>query len=103
VRNAFDPRENIEGGVRHLRYLLDRYPDNVSLALAAYNAGEKAVDYYGGIPPYAETQQYVQRILGPGGARSGTAVRSVVYRYTESDGTVTITNIPRGKAGPNIR
>ena len=103
VRNAFDPRENIEGGVRHLRYLLDKYPGNVSLALAAYNAGEKAVDSYGGIPPYTETQQYVQRILGPGGAGSGTAVRSVVYRYTETDGTVTITNVPRGKAGPNVR
>ena len=103
VRNAFDPRENIEGGVRHLRYLLDKYPGNVSLALAAYNAGEKAVDYYRGIPPYAETQQYVQKILGPGGAGSGMAVRSVVYRYTEPDGTVTITNIPRGKAGPNVR
>ena len=64
VRNVFDPRENIEGGVRHLRYLLDKYPGNVSLALAAYNAGEKAVDYYRGIPPYAETTQYVQRILG---------------------------------------
>jgi len=103
VRNAFDPRENIEGGVRHLRYLLDKYPGNVSLALAAYNAGEKAVDHYGGIPPYAETQQYVQKILGPGPAGSGNAVRSVVYRYTATDGTVTITNIPRGKAGPSIR
>ncbi len=103
VRNAFDPRENIEGGVRHLRYLLDRYPGNVPLALAAYNAGEKAVDYYGSVPPYAETQQYVQRILGSGGAGSGRSVRSVVYRYTETDGTVTITNIPRGKAGPTAR
>jgi soluble lytic murein transglycosylase-like protein len=103
VRNAFDPRENIEGGVRHLRYLLDKYPGNVSLALAAYNAGEKAVDQYGGIPPYAETQQYVQKILGSGGAGGGGIVRTVIYRYTESDGTVTITNIPRGKAGPTLR
>lgn len=104
VRDVFDPRENIDGGVRHLRYLLDKYPGNVSLALAAYNAGEKAVDQYGGIPPYAETQQYVQKILGSGGAGSGKAVRSVVYRYTESDGTVTITNIPpRGGAGVKLR
>ena len=104
VRDVFDPRENIEGGVRHLRYLLDKYPGNVPLALAAYNAGEKAVDNHRGIPPYAETQQYVQKILGPGGAGNGNAVRSVVYRYKESDGTVTITNIPpRGGASVRIR
>ena len=102
VRNVFDPRENIDGGVRHLRYLLDKYPGNVPFALAAYNAGEKAVDQYGGIPPYAETQQYVQKILGPGpaGNDKAVAVRSVVYRYTDNDGTVTITNIPpQGGAG----
>jgi soluble lytic murein transglycosylase-like protein len=106
VRNVFDPRENIDGGVRHLRYLLDKYPGNVPFALAAYNAGEKAVDQYGGIPPYAETQQYVQKILGPGGTGNdkAVAVRSVVYRYTENDGTVTITNIPPGgDAGIKLR
>ena len=103
VRDAFDPRENIEGGVRHLRYLLDKYPGNLPLALAAYNAGEKAVDNHRGIPPYAETQQYVQKVLGSGGVADGNAVRSAVYRYTERDGTVTITNIPRGRSGPTIR
>ena len=106
VRNVFDPRENIDGGVRHLRYLLDKYPGNVPFALAAYNAGEKAVDQYGGIPPYAETQQYVQKILGPGGAANdnAVAVRSVVYRYTENDGTITITNIPpQDGAGTKLR
>lgn len=101
VRNVFDPRENIEGGVRHLRSLLDKYPGNMPLALAAYNAGEKAVDYYRGIPPYPETQQYVQKILGSAG--DGKFARSVVYRYTDTDGTVTITNIPRGKSGPTFR
>ena len=63
VREPFNPRENIEGGVRHLRALMDRFKNNLPLALAAYNAGERAVIYYRGIPPYRETRQYVNRIL----------------------------------------
>lgn len=98
VRNVFDPYQNIEGGVRHLRYLLDRYPGNVSLALAAYNAGEKAVDSYHGIPPYAETTQYVQKILGQSPSLGSSGSQTVIYRYIERDGTVTITNVPRGRA-----
>ena len=58
VRNVFDVHQNIEGGVRHLRHLVDRYGGNLALALAAYNAGVEAVGRYGGIPPYAETQMY---------------------------------------------
>ena len=62
VKDVFVPAENIQGGVKYLRYLMDRYPGQAALVLAAYNAGEGAVDRYGGIPPYRETQDYVARI-----------------------------------------
>lgn len=63
VWQILDPRENIEGGVAHLRLLLDRYAGNVRLALAAYNAGVEAVEKYGGVPPYKETTEYLDRVL----------------------------------------
>jgi soluble lytic murein transglycosylase-like protein len=62
VNNAFNPVENIQGGAKYLRYLLDLYGGNYPLALAAYNAGEAAVAKYGGVPPYAETQNYVIQV-----------------------------------------
>ena len=63
VSDTFDPYENIEGGVRHLRALMDRYHGNLPVVLAAYNAGEQAVMVYRGVPPYPETRRYVSRIL----------------------------------------
>ncbi|HZP81741.1 MAG TPA: lytic transglycosylase domain-containing protein [Chthonomonadaceae bacterium] len=69
VRDAFDPEQNIAAGTRHLAGLLREFSGDLSRALAAYNAGSAAVRKYGGVPPYAETQQYVQRILGMLGAR----------------------------------
>lgn len=63
VWRAYDPNENIEGGVKHLRLLLKQYRGNVRLALAAYNAGGGAVQRYGGVPPYKETVEYIQRVF----------------------------------------
>jgi soluble lytic murein transglycosylase-like protein len=63
VTDPFSPRENIHGGVRHLRSMMDRFDNNVPLALAAYNAGHVAVIHHGGIPPYPQTKAYVSRIL----------------------------------------
>jgi Transglycosylase SLT domain/Domain of unknown function (DUF4124) len=111
VRNAFDPTQNVDGGVRHIRDLLQGFGGDVSLALAAYNAGEAAVRSYGGIPPFAETREYVRRVRalydGAGSASPRAVVLATapqrVYRTVDEDGTLTFTNVPprTGGASPN--
>jgi soluble lytic murein transglycosylase-like protein len=63
VTNSYDPAQNVWGGTRYVRGLLDRFGGNTELAVAAYNAGPGAVEKYNGVPPYAETQNYVQNVL----------------------------------------
>jgi soluble lytic murein transglycosylase-like protein len=101
VRNPFDPEQNVDGGVRHLRDLLQRFGGDLTLALAAYNAGEEAVRAYQGIPPYPETQEYVRRIRalysglpGPGKAWAVGQAPQQIYRGVASDGSVSYTNVP---------
>ena len=62
VSNAFEPKQNIRGGVKYLAWLLKRFNGNLTLASAGYNAGEGNVDKYKGVPPFNETQRYVERV-----------------------------------------
>lgn len=100
VDDPHDPEANLEGAARYLSFLLARYEGDLRLALAAYNAGEAAVDRFGGIPDYPETHAYVRKVLDRAGLRQRTRgtppgapdpVRVVARR----DGTLLLTNVPK--------
>jgi len=103
IADPFDPAANIAGGTRYLRRMLDRFAGSVELALAGYNAGPEAVRQFGGIPPFAETRSYVQRVLRdyrdddgyelP--ANRSPAVGRKVYLTRDATGRVLLTTLAR--------
>jgi soluble lytic murein transglycosylase-like protein len=102
VKNVYDAKQNIEGGVKYLKFLSDMFPDNLANILAAYNAGENAVLKHGGIPPIAETQSYVRKITSlyqPKYNKKGTVETAQneseknIMRYMDPSGRVVYTNV----------
>jgi len=94
VRDSFNPRENIHAGARHLRALMERFGYDLPLAIAAYNAGEKPVVAFRGIPPYPETREYVARVLRLYGAPITWELQgSGIQQIVERNGNVVYTNV----------
>jgi soluble lytic murein transglycosylase-like protein len=101
VENPFDPKQNIHGGVSYLRHLLDMFGGDVTLSLAAYNAGENSVLRFGGIPAFQETQDYVRKVNNlygsnapshEGEQRAKEPPQAPIYRYVDAQGVMHFTN-----------
>ena len=101
VENPFDPGQNIHGGVSYLKYLLDMFRGDVTLSLAAYNAGENSVLRYGGVPAFQETQEYVRKVNNlygsdfPAGEvprKTAAPPKPGIYRHVDAQGVVHYTN-----------
>jgi soluble lytic murein transglycosylase-like protein len=103
VRDLFNPRQNIHAGARHLRAMMERFRNDLPMALAAYNAGERPVASYRGIPPYPETREYVARVLRYYGAPPAWELEgSGIQQLVQRDGTVVYTNVVPRRVGAAV-
>jgi hypothetical protein len=91
VRDIYNPRENIEGGVKYLKYLMDLYNSKTDYVLAAYNAGHNAIKKYGGIPPFPETRRFIEKVKATY-PNSTIRDRKKIYKYYDDSGRVVFTN-----------
>jgi len=91
VRNVFDPKENVEGGVKYIKDLIRLYNAKTDLVLAAYNAGQEAVKKYSGIPPYDETRNYIERVRSSYD-KPFIKHRTKIYKFLDESGRVVFTN-----------
>ncbi len=97
VNNSFDPEQNIRGGVKHFRFLMDSFNNNLDLSLAAYNAGENLVQRLGRVPEIKETKDYVQSITkryGKKGILAPIDEKPAMFRFLDEAGVLHLTNIP---------
>ncbi len=91
VQNVFDPKQNIEGGVKYLVDLIKLYDGNTTHVLAAYNAGQEAIRKYGGIPPYPETRNYIKKVMTTY-SKSKISTRTKIYAFYDENGKYVLTN-----------
>jgi soluble lytic murein transglycosylase-like protein len=91
VKDIWDPQQNINGGSRYLKQMLNRFDGNLTLTLAAYNAGPGNVEKYDGVPPFSETKQFIERVRGA--FDSFKVKRDTIYTYVDERGITNVTNI----------
>ncbi|HET6515151.1 MAG TPA: lytic transglycosylase domain-containing protein [Thermodesulfovibrionales bacterium] len=115
VRDPFDPEENIDGGTRYLKYLIEKFGGDLTLALAAYNAGPRTVEKSGSVPRISETRQYIRRVLSLYGGKTSYSLspsslaaspkerRETIYKVLNEDGTILFTNSPLSLSRKNPR
>ena len=91
VNNVFDPKQNIEGGIKYLVDLIKLYDGSTEHVLAAYNAGQEAIKRYGGIPPYKETKNYIRKVM-ESYSKSTITTRTKIYAFYDENGKFVLTN-----------